>query len=546
MSAPVAAPAAGGDGDGSGSVAGGFLNAIGCDNCMARTGLMTRVLMAIGVCGTVLSLTPAPAYFACSPDLIFSSGVVGIYRLFVSPFCAMGLLSGLFALLTVWPLAVKAEEQRGSVWLAWTTLVLTFATNGVIIVLGLLFGLLAQLDISWMFTIGLWPVVFGLMALDCMQDPDAPRPFCCFPGGGFAAKYHPPVMLLLFTLLAGLDAGMIVGMAMGYAMSLRPRLQLSLSASERYESSTYLARVRAAPGFVPAAAGGVSASGAGQWAGGERTGAMAGVQQVPPSRFGTIHGPSSSSSSAAGSAAPASQPQASHVFAGQGHRLGDGTPSQIVMGGPSSSGSSVGASSETSAAQAEERRKRAAAIDARLGKSATGGPRSPSNSSSGAAASASSRLSTLVGPPSPSGHRSSGGSGGGSQSFSAAAPGGPSHQPAQFSLGLEDSTVDSDDDIYAVDGDDLEQQRGQERQQAPSASPHGGASSSRLDLSEQGYSQSRGKGKSGYAQVAAPSTVEDDEDDIELGAGSARTHDDELELEEVDHSTERTTLQTHR
>lgn len=104
--------------------------------------------------------------------------------------------------------------------------------------------------------------------------------------------------------------------------------------------------------------------------------------------------------------------------------------------------------------------------------------------------------------------------------------------------------MDSDDDIYAVD-DDIEQQR-------PASPSHAAASSSTpLDLSSQGYSQSRGRGKLGYSQVAAPPEEADegenepDGGDLELGGGGERQHEEELE-EEFDHSTELSTLQTQR
>jgi len=63
---------------------------------------------------------------------------------------------------------------------------------------------------------GLWPMMFCDLVYVCMKDPNAIRQLCCFPIS-FEAKYYPPVILLLFMLMAGPRLGMIFGLLVGYA-----------------------------------------------------------------------------------------------------------------------------------------------------------------------------------------------------------------------------------------------------------------------------------------------------------------------------------------
>jgi hypothetical protein len=106
----AAAPA-----DGGGSMAGGFLAAIGCENCWSRTSLFTRVLLVEGLLGCILSAIGLAAFTACCPILIIESYGLQFYRLLSSPLISGGILSGLFALFTVWQLAQRMEgEMEGA------------------------------------------------------------------------------------------------------------------------------------------------------------------------------------------------------------------------------------------------------------------------------------------------------------------------------------------------------------------------------------------------------------------------------------------------
>lgn len=355
----------------------------------------------------------------------------------------------------------------------------------------------------------------------------------CFPCQ-LASKFHPLLLLLLFTLLVGLNGGMVIGTACGYLLHYRPSWQLSLTAATRWEANPKLAFLTQRDGFRHASNSGVQAMGGGAWGGGGGGGGGGGaVGAAPSSRFATVHGPSAATASSAAASASA----APSVFSGPGHRLGGSPPaasgpsSLLSFSNPFASSSSsapaavsVSAPSDPAALEAA-RRQRAAAFDKRTAKPSTaqntnawipkqtqqhqGGAAagtaavatssSIGSSSGNAIAPPSVELSNVVAPslqrpPSPSGQRSSA-----QRAPSVESSGG------LFSLGLDD-----DDDSGAEElDDDLEQQ-------------------------QQGFVQGgAGGGKAGYAAVDIGG-----EEDHEAQPSNSADPDD--------NATERTSLHTQR
>ena len=352
----------------------------------------------------------------------------------------------------------------------------------------------------------------------------------CFPCK-LASKFYPPLMLALFTLLAGFNAGMVIGMLVGYALHFRPSWQLSLTTAARWEANPKLAFLTQRGGFRRAGESGVQALGGGSWGSG-----AAGA--VPSSgRFATVHGPSAAAGSSSAAAAPA--PAAPSVFSGPGHRLGGSPPpaasgpsSLLSFSNPFSSGSSsaapaaastmMGAPSDPAALEAA-RRQRAAAFDKRTsrppaaqntnvwipkqtqqqGGAGTAAAATSSSSSSGNASGARSGPVSPIAPPSvelqrppsPSGLRAS-----------AQRPASLEDSSGMFSLGLDDDEADALD----LD-DDLEQQ-------------------------QQGFVQGGGgRGKAGYAAVDIGG-----EDPEEQDAAPSNSADPD------DNATESTSLHTQR
>jgi len=505
-----------GQGGGGGS---NFLSALGCDDCWPRSGIVARAVVIEGLLGVLLGAVGLFAWTACSPALVAWSPPygLGVYRVFTSPFLSgRGLLNGLFSVLLLWQQVRRTEDNRGSVWLAFTILQLSVMTNLVVLLIGLVFGF--GLGVPFFFmsysvtAMGLWPAAFGLMALDAMEQPEEERQVLCFPCN-VAAKWHPMILAGIFLLLSlpEPDLPLLIGLGLGYAMHYVRGLQLSISRASAWEASPKLAWFTGATGFRTGAVQGIG--GGGGWA-------AAGFSRPhePQGRFATIHGVSGGGSS---SAAQQQQPQPSSVFSGQGHRLG--STAEAAPGSASApAAQNMPPSQASAAAQAEARRQRAAAIDKRLSKNKSAG-----GSSTSSAPTASSPTVERQGRPA-------------SPSRATAATG--SATVPLFTIGLDDEGDEQKSRGGRGRADDLEAQRLSASAAAASAAGSGGLadddSAAGQGFVAGGGGSARG-GKKGYSAVAAEDeSSAADEADLEAAMAEAEADDDD--------TSERTRMHTQR
>jgi len=62
---------------------------------------------------------------------------------------------------------------------------------------------------------GLWSMLFADLVIEAMVNPDQPRPLCCLPIM-LKAKYYPWVLIIIFSLIFGLQLDFWCGLAVGY------------------------------------------------------------------------------------------------------------------------------------------------------------------------------------------------------------------------------------------------------------------------------------------------------------------------------------------
>lgn len=90
---------------------GGFGGGFDIQQYLPALGFVMRLILIEGVVGVVLGAVGLSDYLACCPSAIFDSYGVQFYRILVSPLISEGLLSGLFALLTLYQLASRIEGK---------------------------------------------------------------------------------------------------------------------------------------------------------------------------------------------------------------------------------------------------------------------------------------------------------------------------------------------------------------------------------------------------------------------------------------------------
>lgn len=112
------------------------------------------------------------AYLICVPSYTILK--FQIWRAVTGTFVAMDLMMVLFTLLSWMPTACRIEKQEGTVKFAARTIFLGTIIN-------LLFCMVCALAGIQQMSMGLWPLVFTDMVVECMRSPDVPRNLCCLP-----------------------------------------------------------------------------------------------------------------------------------------------------------------------------------------------------------------------------------------------------------------------------------------------------------------------------------------------------------------------------
>jgi len=154
-------------------------------------------------------LLPAlPYYIACLPVLVY--GNLQVWRIFTGIWCHPQLLMLLFALFSYVQHGCREEKRIGTVafffrfqLVAAMTLILYTAVCGIT---G--FGVTQP-------AAGLWSMLFADLVIEAMVNPDQPRPLCCLPIM-LKAKYYPWVLIIIFSLIFGLQLDFWCGLAVGY------------------------------------------------------------------------------------------------------------------------------------------------------------------------------------------------------------------------------------------------------------------------------------------------------------------------------------------
>ena len=131
----------------------------------ANTPFWTRCLLYASVAIYGLSFLSAYVLYIlfCAPQLIIFS--FQVWRLFTGLFVHPQLLTLLFALMSHLPHAARAEQTIGTVRYFYRFWLLGFLTL-------FLFTIVCGAGQINQFSIGLWPMLFCDLVIECMQEPE--------------------------------------------------------------------------------------------------------------------------------------------------------------------------------------------------------------------------------------------------------------------------------------------------------------------------------------------------------------------------------------
>ena len=107
------------------------------------------------------------------------------------------------------------ERQLGTTHFALRFGVLATFINTLFSVVGLLIGNTLAPSVMMEPAMGLWPILFCEMVIQCMEHPDMPRGLCCLPIN-IPSRWYPLVLIALFSIFFGPQFSLFTGLAAGY------------------------------------------------------------------------------------------------------------------------------------------------------------------------------------------------------------------------------------------------------------------------------------------------------------------------------------------
>jgi len=183
-----------------------------------KTAFVTRFLVLTVSILTLLSFVGLDftVYFANIPA--FSIMHFEIYRIVLSPFVSNSFITLILMLFFFPQMGTQLEQQLGSAAFGGLVLSLTLVTNIAFAALCLFLSIFGMPEAMLYECAGFWTVIFSLITIDCMKNPEQPRRLLCFPWD-IPSQYFPLAMFAFFSLFGRFELSFLVAIGIGYAYS---------------------------------------------------------------------------------------------------------------------------------------------------------------------------------------------------------------------------------------------------------------------------------------------------------------------------------------
>jgi len=181
-----------------------------------KTAYATRFLVLTVTILTILSFVglDLTLYFSNIPA--FSIMHFEIYRIVLSPFVSNSFITLILMLFFFPQMGTQLEQQLGSAAFGGLVLSLTLITNTAFAALCLFLSIFGMPEAMLYECAGFWTVIFSLITIDCMKNPEQPRRLLCFPWD-IPSQYFPLAMYAFFCLFGRFELSFLVAIGTGYA-----------------------------------------------------------------------------------------------------------------------------------------------------------------------------------------------------------------------------------------------------------------------------------------------------------------------------------------
>jgi hypothetical protein len=141
-----------------------------------------------------------------------------VYRIIFSPIVGNSLLNTIVLALFYPLMGSRMESSFGSSLYLWLLGFITVLTNVVFNLCCLLAYFFSMPEALFYSCSGFWVPMFGLITIECMLTPDAPRQLMFIPVN-IPSMYFPLVLYVFFALFSGPQLDFLLALGVGYLYS---------------------------------------------------------------------------------------------------------------------------------------------------------------------------------------------------------------------------------------------------------------------------------------------------------------------------------------
>ena len=143
---------------------------------------------------------------------------IQLYRIILSPLVSNSILTIILIALFYPSMASRMENALGSTCFLSLICTLSILTNLLFDVTSIILFYMGISSAIGFSCAGFWTVIFSLITIECMAQPELPRRMLFIPVD-IPSKYFPLVLYAFFALFSGLELGFLVAIAVGYMHS---------------------------------------------------------------------------------------------------------------------------------------------------------------------------------------------------------------------------------------------------------------------------------------------------------------------------------------
>ena len=187
------------------------------ESFVKNTPFVTRIILTIQVISYAFSWFMVNPTYSLGNIPLFSIQYFELYRILLSPLINDSFITLIFTFWSFQPLGQRLELSMGSTAFGWLCFMQAFAVNIIFILVSyFLYALTGSKPYVLAISHGMWTILFGIIALECVRAPAGTKRTFFF-GTQVPVRYYPVALYLVFAILAfDFSLANLISIGLGY------------------------------------------------------------------------------------------------------------------------------------------------------------------------------------------------------------------------------------------------------------------------------------------------------------------------------------------